>query len=118
MEGLEGVSDVVFKGNGGHVEAVAAVSVGQSEVFDSVDEMCVAAAASHRLDDESLVFQRDEASVKTTATVWTQTIKAKSMLQIRDCILTAQGSSESTLAGMTAMEEDAWIQCDFNIFRL
>lgn len=45
MEGVERVFDVVFKGDGGHVVAVAAVSLGQSEVFHSVNEMHVAVAA-------------------------------------------------------------------------
>lgn len=69
MEGVERVFDVVFKGNGGHVEAVAAVSLGQSEVFHSVNEMRVAVSPVRRLDNKSPVFEHNEASAETAAAV-------------------------------------------------
>lgn len=68
MEGVERVFDVVFKGDGGHVVAVAAVSLGQSEVFHSVNEMHVAVAA-WRLDDKSPIIEHDEASAERAAAV-------------------------------------------------
>lgn len=70
--GLEGAFNVVFKENRGHVEAMAAVSLGQSEVFHSVNKMRFAVLAGRRLDDKSLVFQNDDASADK--------IKAKSIL--------------------------------------
>lgn len=67
MEGLEGVFDVVFCCNRGHVEAMAAVSWAQFEFFHSVDEVCIIVIARHRLNDECLVFKCDEASVEKAA---------------------------------------------------
>lgn len=69
MEGLEGAFDVVFGGNRGHVEAVAAGSWGQSEFFYSIDEVGTVVMARHRLDDECLVFKCDEASAETAVQV-------------------------------------------------
>lgn len=69
MEGLEGAFDVVFGGNGGHVEAVAAGSWGQSKLFHSVDEVGPGAVAWHGLNDECLVLERDEASAGRAAQV-------------------------------------------------
>lgn len=67
MEGLEGAFDVAFRGNKGHVEAVATGSWGQSDFFDSVDEVGSHVMARHRLNDECLVFKCNEASAETTA---------------------------------------------------
>lgn len=69
MEGLEGVFDLVFRGNRGHVETVAAVSRGQSEFFHSVDDVGTIVMTRHRLNDECLVFKCDEASAETAAQV-------------------------------------------------
>lgn len=69
MEGLEGVFDVAFGGNRGHVEAVTAVPWGQSEFLHSVDEVRTVVMARHRLNDECLVFKCDEASAETAAQV-------------------------------------------------
>lgn len=69
MEGLKGASDVVFRGNRGHVEAVATGSWGQSEFFHSVDEVGPGDIARHRLNDKCLVFKRNEASAETVVEV-------------------------------------------------
>lgn len=69
MEGVERVFDVVFKGDRGHVVAVATVSLGQSEVFHSVNEMHIAVAAGRRLDDKSPIIEDDEASAERAAAV-------------------------------------------------
>lgn len=69
MEGLEGAFDVVFGGNRGQVEAVAAGSWGEPEFFHSVDEVGTVVMARRRLNDECLVFKSDEASAETAAQV-------------------------------------------------
>lgn len=69
MEGLEGAFDVVFRGKRGHVETMAAVSLGQSELFHPVDEVCITVMARHWLNDECLVFKCNEASAETAAQV-------------------------------------------------
>ena len=66
MEGLKGAFDVVFRGNRGHVEAVAAGSLGQCELFHSVDEVSTVRVMSRLwLNDKCLVFKCDEAPAET-----------------------------------------------------
>lgn len=66
---MERVFDVVFKGNRGHVVAVAAVSLGQSEVFHTVNEMHVAVAAGRRLNNKSPIVEHNEASAERRGAV-------------------------------------------------
>lgn len=65
VEGLEGVFDVAFGADGGHVEAVAAVSRAQLEFLHAVDEVGAVAEAGRRLHDECHIFECDEASAGT-----------------------------------------------------
>ena len=60
---------MVFRGDGGHVEAVAAGSWGQRELLHPVDEVGTAVMSRQRLDDKRLVFKCDEASAETAAQV-------------------------------------------------
>lgn len=73
MEGLKGALDVVFRGNRGRVEAMAAGSWGQFEFFHPVDEVGTIVMSGHRLDDKCLVFKCDEASAETAV----QNLKTK-----------------------------------------
>lgn len=56
---------MVFGRNRGNVEAVAAVPLGQSELFHAVDEVRIIVTARCRLDDERPVVERNEASAET-----------------------------------------------------
>lgn len=64
MEGLKGAFDLVFRGNRGQVETMAASSGCQSKLFHSVDEVGPSVVAKHRLNDKCLVFECNEASAE------------------------------------------------------
>lgn len=77
MEGLERVYDVVSGFSRGHIETVATGSRSQREFFHPVDEMGSCVTARRWLDDKRLVFESDEASVKTEGQVFRQSHKAQ-----------------------------------------
>lgn len=67
VEEAEGVPDLVFRRNRGHVEAVAAVALGHGELLHPVDQVRVVAVTPRRLDDEGPVFEGNEASAEEAA---------------------------------------------------
>lgn len=78
VERLKGASDVVFRCNRRQVEAVAASSSCQFELFHPVDEVGPSVVSRHRLDDKCLVFECNEASVEEVR-------KLQSMLRSVQC---------------------------------
>lgn len=67
MEEAEGVPDAVFRRNGGHVEAVAAVALGHGELLHPVDQVRVVGVTPRWLDDEGPVIEGDEAPAEGAA---------------------------------------------------